>query len=895
MKKVLLLAAAVLTLGTATAHLGLNGNFGKPVSKAIHKVVESVKVNPQDFREAKTGEAVLAGTTFQSRYVEKGSVRSQVKADAAPMVQVSATERMTLSPAKAAIVKKLAAKAPAAMSEKYKAKAAVYNGTDRKWYWSSPYTMETLSLGDGVDCMIDVFPNNVSGDRVPALYTSVENADGTTAITIAPQWIGRNEKYDFFICDYTNIRQGGDGSIKMTLAADGNLTFDNPGNVAGYFLTPVNTDADPAAGNEPPFVGANIVSAAEQCQQVTYTIPEPDTFVAEVKYTGKGFDKSANDFATWDMQMGKKDGVSVIRDLVPSVEGDTGIPTDIVYTENGNQIIIQPQCVGTAAKGQYYLYLLNANTDDGVITLTKDANGYLTTADQLDVIIGAFKVDAFDLSQYAGWWTWTEDVKFYAEGQEIPVPAPVAMYEPEYTSLNIGYSANSYLYGTNVTYLPGYAEIPYVNTTKEETTSWSWAVNNLKYNSDAKAYEAVGDPITGTEKDFSFMTQGSGLFNMPTLNEANGDKVSAQYQWGQADEDGRLSIQQVGGSISDEGDSESGPFAASVCHPSFSIASWSALATPDKNTSDINLIAMYQGKPAAPLYITGLNMYVKDLVMNADFNLTARIVEATRSASGSFRLGKTIAYADANVETSMTSTAINVINFSDLYVLDEGEMSQSLDHLFLDKEFAVVIEGWNNGTFSCTPFGEYSNIYNTNGFSNVLFEKKGEEGSMYSFTNNYGHLCLNFNDGTYGYLHTADNANFTALADGGEAKIHIDDAMYHSVGENEVKSPRVFVSDDCPEWVTIDTENADETGTVFDLKFTFDKNDGEARKATFYVWQEGAKIDVTVDQAGTINTGISAITAEGAANGPRYNVAGQRVDASAKGIVISNGKKHIAK
>lgn len=896
MKKVLLLAAAVLTLGTATAHLGLNGTFGKPVSKAIHKVVESVKVNPQDFREAKTGEAVLAGTTFQSRYVEKGSVRSQVKADAAPMVQVSATERMTLSPAKAAIVKKLAAKAPAAMSEKYKAKAVVYNGTDGKWYWSSSYTMETISFGDGEDYMIDVFPDNVSGDGVPALYTSVENADGTTSITIAPQWIGSNEKYDFFICDYTNIRKGGDGSIKMTLAADGNLTFDNPGNVAGYYLTPVNTDADPAAGNEPPFVGANIVSAAEQCQQVTYTIPEPDTFVAEVKYTGKGFDKSANDFATWDMQMGKKDGVSVIRDLVPSVEGDTGIPTDIVYTENGNQIIIQPQCVGTAAKGKYYLYLLNANTADGVITLTKDANGYLTTADQLDVIIGAFKVDAFDLSQYAGWWTWTEDVKFYAEGQEIPVPTPVAMYEPEYTSLNIGFSANSYLYGTSVTYLPGYAEIPYVNTTKEETTSWSWAVNNLKYNSDAKAYEAVGDPITGTEKDFSFMTQGSGLFNMPTLNEANGDKVSAQYQWGQADEDGRLSIQQVGGSISDEGDSESGPFAASVCHPSFSIASWSALATPDKNTkSDINLIAMYQGKPAAPLYITGLNMYVKDLVMNADFNLTARIVEATRSASGSFRLGKTIAYADANVETSMTSTAINVINFSDLYVLDEDEMSQSLDHLFLDKEFAVVIEGWNNGTFSCTPFGEYSTYYNTNGFSNVLFEKKGEEGSMYSFTNNYGHLCLNFNDGTYGYLHTADNANFTALADGGEAKIHIDDAMYCNVGDNDAVSPRVFVSDDCPEWVTIDTENVDETGTVFDLKFTFDKNDGEARKATFYVWQEGAKIDVTVDQAGTINTGISGITAEGAANGPRYNVAGQRVDASAKGIVISNGKKQIAK
>ncbi|MBP3757857.1 MAG: hypothetical protein J6I61_11335 [Prevotella sp.] len=45
--------------------------------------------------------------------------------------------------------------------------------------------------------------------------------------------------------------------------------------------------------------------------------------------------------------------------------------------------------------------------------------------------------------------------------------------------------------------------------------------------------------------------------------------------------------------------------------------------------------------------------------------------------------------------------------------------------------------------------------------------------------------------------------------------------------------------------------------------------------------------------AGT--SGVNAITIEKAKNNIRYNLAGQRVDESYKGVVIMNGKKFVVK
>ena len=889
MKKVLLLAAAVLTLGTATAHLGLNGTFGKPVSKAIHKVFETIQSVPQDIRVKKSIKAEMAN--FGPELV-------------APMKQMPVTGKMTTIATKAEMVNKLVAKAPAAINEKYYAKADVYNETAGEWDMKK-YIMETVSFGEGMEYIINPIPDNFSGYGCFVAYTYVDNSDGTASIEIAPSWQMRvtdnesEETLDYFVCDLTSVENGGDGTIKMTLAADGNITFDNPDNIVGCCTTPANMDIDPSMGVEPPFVPANVKSIIEKCKQVSYT---KDTFVAEKTYTGKGYDYGKSDNVTWEMQMGKAPaGDAVIRDLVPSVESATGIPTDVKYTEEGDKIIIQPQSVGTW--NNYYLYI--CDEANGTITLTKDAEGHITTPDDMMIVIGAFTTDAFDPTftsvkkggTYAGYIQIIEKPKYYAEGQEIPAPAPEAKYEPASTILNVGLGLNGRSFLNTLSLLPAYAEIPYVNKTTDEAPAWSGGVNELEYDADAKEYVHVNE-ITGTDEDFSFFTKGSALFDGVTLTGINGTSASAPYVWG-LNEGGSV-FQYVGESITSFEDLNAtvGIPQATTCNPAFGAAAYIDLCTPDLcETNGVEdyptALCMYQGKPAAPLYITGLNLMVNNFTGNADFNLTARIVEAKRTGN-TITLGETIAYADASIDDVLTgNSTISRINFNDMYVLDEDEMSQSIDHLFLDKEFAVVIDGLDNGTFSCYFLSENgSNVTRTSPCT--ILETMTKEGVASSFRM-VACMALGFNEATYGYLHTTDNANFTPLADGGEAKIHIDDAMYRNVGDNDAVSPRVFVSDDCPEWVTIDTENVNETGTVFDLKFTFDKNDGEARKATFYVWQEGAKIDVTVDQAGTINTGISGITAEGTANGPRYNVAGQRVDASAKGIVISNGKKQIAK
>ena len=65
----------------------------------------------------------------------------------------------------------------------------------------------------------------------------------------------------------------------------------------------------------------------------------------------------------------------------------------------------------------------------------------------------------------------------------------------------------------------------------------------------------------------------------------------------------------------------------------------------------------------------------------------------------------------------------------------------------------------------------------------------------------------------------------------------------------------------------------------------------DASSVTITFNEETKEINVTVTPA----TGISNITAEDATSAPMYNLSGQRVDASYKGVVIKNGRKMIQK
>lgn len=891
MKKVLLLAAAVLTIGTATAQLGLNGTFGKPVSNALHKVLDAVKINQEDIREAKTAKVVRVGSTEEMKAVVKDA-KPAFEGVAAPVKQISVSGEFVLAPEKAEIMKKIAAKAPAALGERYNAKCGVYQ--QGGWYWSNPYIMETVSFGEGAEYMIDVIPDNFSGYGVPALYTSEDKGDGTAAITIAPQWMATEQGLDIFILDYTDLSEGGDGAVKMTLAADGNLTFDNPGNIVGYFATPAEEGYDFFTQGEPPFVPENIIGAIEQCQQVTYTLPEPDTFVAEVVYNGTGTDFQSNKSVEWEMQMGKNKDGNIIRDLVPSVESKTGIPTDVEYTVEGNNIIVKPQFVGNYAG--YYLYMFDWDSEDGSIILTKDEKGYITTTVE-KIYIGAFTEDVFDPSKthinnggtYGGLVQRTDNIKYFAEGQERPVEAPTATYDPASTMLNVTFSTNGFNMRSNISMVPGYAEIPYSNTSTNinDATSWSWEICDSIWNAETGTYNA-GNTVKGTDENFSFLTQGSATYGQPILtatNTAGEQSQSATYTIG-----GYISC---GDDISSYGDSETGDWQASLASTKNGLVAYSDYGTPDvSGNQGTTTFYLYQGKPAAPLYFTGINLMVYKFTQNSDFNLTARIVEATRSANGRLTLGETIAYADASEYVAMTE-AQGFLYFNDMYVLDEDEMSESIDHLFIDKEFAIVIEGWNNGTFSGIPVAEENNP-NENGLPNIFFDYEGSSGYT-NFIGDCTHMYVGFNEAAYGYMHTTSATDFIVLADGEEFTISVDNAMLRSVSETGEASPRVFVSEDCPEWITFDVTNVNEEATSFDIKVIVEKNEGEAREAKFYLYQEGAKIDVTVMQTtNDINTGITSVAAD-KTSAPRYNAAGQRVNANTKGIVISNGKKQIAK
>ena len=109
-----------------------------------------------------------------------------------------------------------------------------------------------------------------------------------------------------------------------------------------------------------------------------------------------------------------------------------------------------------------------------------------------------------------------------------------------------------------------------------------------------------------------------------------------------------------------------------------------------------------------------------------------------------------------------------------------------------------------------------------------------------------------------------------------------------------------------PEWISLDIENEVYTDDEysFDLVVTADplssasgaprKEAAAGRQATFTVMQPGAKLDITVTQ-GTVS-GISDVkVTKTTTDGKVYNIAGQRLNSNAKGLIVKDGKKFIVK
>jgi hypothetical protein len=215
----------------------------------------------------------------------------------------------------------------------------------------------------------------------------------------------------------------------------------------------------------------------------------------------------------------------------------------------------------------------------------------------------------------------------------------------------------------------------------------------------------------------------------------------------------------------------------------------------------------------------------------------------------------------------------------------------------IDDEFAIILEGWDNGTFTAIPYGEYN--YNDLSQINTYAQDTGDE-TIYKYT--IGNMLVGFKNAIYGYLYTEDSKDITIPVEGGQAAIKVHPMLSNiDADENGSKTrlqlDQTVAGNEIPEWLTCGfaNEDYDETYT-FDLVFQADALPAgvEGRQATITFMQEGARLEVTVTQ-GTV-TGINVTTKTvKTSNSPAYNLAGQRVNKDFKGLVVKDGVKFMNK
>lgn len=632
-----------------------------------------------------------------------------------------------------------------------------------------------------------------------------------------------------------------------------------------------------------------------------------------------------NKSVTWVMQRGK----TVVEDEdyyffvdmcpMPSVFSSIypdGI--DVQYTQEGNIITVAPQVIATAGEG-VYIILGSATSADGSIVLTEGTDGSLQTIEGESVLIGQFSTDKFDLETYQGAYALVSNVNYtLSDGTTVAVAPKDVLFEPEELVLFAGLGLSGYGYNDNLAIMGAYAPTTFRNRTTDTATGFDWSVKET----DADGVEST---FTGKDKDFTLNTKGGAVYEDFSLIASNGEAVSDPFTWGAGHtlaSDGSIRYEAVhvyAGEGASSFEFSDGTYAVmSRQNPDGDLTFYTNWATPEKASNSMSTIYSYQGKPATPLYLTGVTVPLVNFSADADFNLHVKLIKCNRDAAGKLKLGDVIAEGDATIENVndqfAATSGLASVDFTELYVEDEDGMTETVDYLFIEDEFAIAIEGWDNGTFTGVLGSQDIDVSN---LSSTYFEMTGEEGSVYSYTSWFPQLFIGLIDATYGYLYTTDNTNISFDKDAATSTIHVE-PMYYDLDEDskptywlEVESVTVDgeEADDIPEWLAIEVANEDYTtatdeegyeyfvnGIDYDLVFTAEElpADVEKRSCQIVFMQKGARLTVTVTQDTT--TGINSVDATTSLkNRHAFNIAGQRVANDYKGLVIKNGKKYLVK
>ena len=635
------------------------------------------------------------------------------------------------------------------------------------------------------------------------------------------------------------------------------------------------------------------------------------------KYEGNGTLRSKNEATSWEMLSGTAtDGTTLLCNVIPNIFGfENGVIVEYTAVEGG--IVIQPQLVASfphesAPNGTFYIFLEDAASNDGSIRMTIDDEGRITGT--YNIIYSLYPNETYNSAEWIQTYDGIRNAIYNLPGE---ITKPVASFETGNLVLFAGLGLNGYSYNNNLALTAAFANTAFANRTTDVTTGWKWA-----------AYEesdVEGEPdqvyASGTERDFSVPFTDNTIKNL-TLTAVNQTEESDPFVFGvgkskRDDGTDRYTSSYIYGSGSESWFTYNNGETTAIMtrqDPDGDLTFYTNWATPDKADNNMSKIYLYHEKPAAPLYIEGVTLplvgFAETDPEGNPFNLHIKIQKVTyRAGATKPVLGDVIAEGDATRENINANfdAGLTAIEFTNLYTMDENEMSTDLDYLFIDDEFVIVIEGWNNGSFSGVLGSQDAALDNVR--TSTWFEMNGEPGSMYAYTSWKTSLFVGLLGATYGYLYTEDNTNITIPTDGGEASIKIK-PMYTTTTENG-PATRLFLDEntednEVPEWLTVSLSNPVQTGTdekgnptydtSFDLTFKAEALPaGETgRQANLVFMQEGALLKVTITQ-GEVSSINATKTTVKTGNAQMYNLAGQRVGKEYKGLVIKSGKKILNK
>lgn len=623
--------------------------------------------------------------------------------------------------------------------------------------------------------------------------------------------------------------------------------------------------------------------------------PTESGYTTSYKYTGCGKTYGSETFnpLTWNAEIGKKSSngktINVMRCPLPKTDAFS-VDVEVEYTREDNTITILPQAV--AKNSKYYIIFFSGNSEDGSIKMTIDSNGKLTTDEEEFLLYGAWTSATFDpkYTTYKGYFTAIENVKYINENENY---TPTVMYEPEGLVLHVGPSESGYQYSRNMAIAPADAKLSLKNYTSDPIDKWNWEAYSIDNNQQTKL-------ASGTERNFSCDLKGGKTYAWPKLNGTFIDNTSAVYQYAKAQEGGEEPHIYSGGTSYDYSFTDGTEATLSKVNPDNGIASAGFLATPDANTSDYkiqNLIS-YQGIPTAPLYTEGIRLMVRKFNKQKDFKLTCKLVKVSYDEYGEKVFGGTIA---ESTTCTVKSSDITALDFSNFYVYDDNGLTRTVDHLFINEEFAVMFEGWGNGTFSCYPYME--DEYNENGTPAIWVDLDlGQSVARRALNTLYNHLYVGFIGATYGYIRGEETAKSVMLPGTASSKVVDIEPMIYDNDAIKGATTRLFLDEtsDNPEWLTISVESEHYTDDLHRCSLKFSAKalpENIARRtANIVIYQEGAQFKFTVTQDSRTQdtqsaTDIQDIELTDNAQNVIYNTSGLRLNKMQKGINILNGKK----